>query len=178
LFSRWFVKTWKRWFKAVVQWRMEMNGWCHLFFDTFPQGIFRMIRDGNFADHRTFRKATRETFERYGFLKRELALIGWRSPFSRIICRQDIVDTMLRNYVHDFNFFMQCAEEFEVIYSNRKSSAEESCLAVPMKWHACRLFGAIDKSVLGMCGCACTEIDCVCLHKCMAIRNLVHISAQ
>jgi hypothetical protein len=27
---------------------------------------FRMIRDGDFADHETFQKDTRETFEKYG----------------------------------------------------------------------------------------------------------------
>jgi hypothetical protein len=40
-----------------------------------PQGIFRMIRDGGLADHGTFRKATKEIFERYNFLKRALAMI-------------------------------------------------------------------------------------------------------
>jgi hypothetical protein len=37
---------------------------------------FCMIRDGDFADHGTFQKATRETFEKYGFLKRVVILIG------------------------------------------------------------------------------------------------------
>jgi hypothetical protein len=32
-----------------------------------PQRIFRMIRDGDFADHGAFQKAAREIFERYGF---------------------------------------------------------------------------------------------------------------
>jgi hypothetical protein len=41
-----------------------------------PQGVFRMIRDSDFADHETFQKGTRETFERYGFLKRVLVSIG------------------------------------------------------------------------------------------------------
>jgi hypothetical protein len=42
----------------------------------FTPRNFRMIRDGDFADHGAFQKATRETFERYGFLKRALVLIG------------------------------------------------------------------------------------------------------
>jgi hypothetical protein len=41
-----------------------------------PQGILGMIRDGDFADHGIVQKATRETFKRYGFLKRALVLIG------------------------------------------------------------------------------------------------------
>jgi hypothetical protein len=36
--------------------------------------------------------------------------------------------SMLRNYAHHFDFFVQCAEEFEAMCSNRKSSAEESHL--------------------------------------------------
>jgi hypothetical protein len=40
------------------------------------QGIFRMIRAVDFANYGTFQKATREIFERYGFLKRALVLIG------------------------------------------------------------------------------------------------------
>jgi hypothetical protein len=35
---------------------------------------------------------------------------------------------MLRNDAHDFDFFVQCAEEFEAMCSNRKSSAEDSRL--------------------------------------------------
>jgi hypothetical protein len=35
---------------------------------------------------------------------------------------------MLRNYAHDFDFVVQCAEEFEAMCSNRKSYAEESRL--------------------------------------------------
>jgi hypothetical protein len=35
---------------------------------------------------------------------------------------------MLRNYAHDFDFFVQRAEEFEAMCSNRKSSAEVSRL--------------------------------------------------
>jgi hypothetical protein len=35
-----------------------------------------MIRDGDFADHWTFQKASRETFKKYGFLKRALVVIG------------------------------------------------------------------------------------------------------
>jgi hypothetical protein len=35
---------------------------------------------------------------------------------------------MPRNYAHDFDLFVQCAEEFEAICSNRKSSGEESPL--------------------------------------------------
>jgi hypothetical protein len=35
-----------------------------------------MIRNGDFADHGTFQKATMKTFENYGFLKRALVLIG------------------------------------------------------------------------------------------------------
>jgi hypothetical protein len=63
---------------------------------------------------------------------------------------------MLRNYAHDFDFFVQYAEEFEAMCSNRKSSAEESRLIgvdeiTSMKARACCLFGAIGKSVLCMC---------------------------
>jgi hypothetical protein len=41
-----------------------------------PQGIFRMIRDSDFADNRTFQKAIRITFERDCVWKRALVLIG------------------------------------------------------------------------------------------------------
>jgi hypothetical protein len=59
-----------------------------------PQGIFHMIRNGDFANHGTFQKSTRETFKRYDFLKGTLVLIGWRSPISRAICTQNRVDTL------------------------------------------------------------------------------------
>jgi hypothetical protein len=36
--------------------------------------------------------------------------------------------TMLRNYAHDFDCFVQCVKEFEAMCSNRKSSDEESRL--------------------------------------------------
>jgi hypothetical protein len=45
-------------------------------FKLLPQKIFRVIREGNFADYGTFQKAAKETFERYGFLKRALVLTG------------------------------------------------------------------------------------------------------
>jgi hypothetical protein len=45
-------------------------------FILLPQGIFRMIRDGDFADYGAFQKATRETIKRDGCLKRALVLIG------------------------------------------------------------------------------------------------------
>jgi hypothetical protein len=33
------------------------------------QGIFRMIRDGDFVDHETFQKATKQTSKNFGFWK-------------------------------------------------------------------------------------------------------------
>jgi hypothetical protein len=41
-----------------------------------PQEIFHMIRNGSFADHKTFQKATKETLENHRVLKRALVLIG------------------------------------------------------------------------------------------------------
>jgi hypothetical protein len=52
------------------------NGFGAWFFILLPQVIFRMIRDGRFADNGTFQKATSEPFESYGFLKRALVVIG------------------------------------------------------------------------------------------------------
>jgi hypothetical protein len=81
-------------------------------------------------------------------------------------------------------FFMQCAEEFEAMCSNRKSSAEEprrigvdeitsmKITCMPFMW------GYRQIRFVHVCTCACTEIDLVCLHMCMAMRNLVHISAR
>jgi hypothetical protein len=38
------------------------------------------------------------------------------------------VIAILWNYAHDFDFFVQCAEEFEAMCNNKKNSAEESRL--------------------------------------------------
>jgi hypothetical protein len=49
-------------------------------------------------------------------------------PFLGFTLVVNNVFPLLRNYVHDFDRFVQCAEEFEAMCSNRKSSAEELCL--------------------------------------------------
>jgi hypothetical protein len=63
--------------------------------------------------------------------------------------------------------------------SNRKSSEEESRLIgvdeityMPFVW------GYRQIRFVHVCTRACTEIDSVCLHMCMAMRNLVHIPAR
>jgi hypothetical protein len=75
-------------------------------------------------------------------------------------------------------FFLQCAGEFEAMCSHRKSSAEELRL-IGVDEITCRTFVCVDWQIrfVYVCTCACTEIDLVCLHMCMAMHNLVHISA-
>jgi hypothetical protein len=84
---------------------------------------------------------------------------------------------MLRNYEHDFDFFVQCAEAFEEMYSHQNSSTEESRL-IDVDEITCMPFVYVYRQVrfVYVCTCACTEIDLVCLHSCM--HNLVHISAR
>jgi hypothetical protein len=76
-------------------------------------------------------------------------------------------------------FLVQCAEEFEAMYSNRKSSAEESRLigvdeitCMPFVWRYWQIL------FVHVCTCACTEIDLVCLYMCTAMNSLVYISAR
>jgi hypothetical protein len=86
---------------------------------------------------------------------------------------------MLRNHAHDFDFFVQCAEEFEAMCSNKNSSAEELDL-IGVDEITCRPFiwRYWQMCIVHVCTCACTEIDFVCLHMCMAMHNLVHISTR
>jgi hypothetical protein len=73
---------------------------------------------------------------------------------------------------------VQCAEEFEAMCSNRKSSAEESrFIGVDETTYMQFIWGYRQIRFVHVCTCACTEIDLVCLHMCMAMHNLVHISA-
>jgi hypothetical protein len=83
--------------------------------------------------------------------------------------------TLLRNYAREFDFFVQCAEEFEAMCSNRKSSAEESRL-IGVDEITCMPFVCAYRQTrcVHVCTCACTEIDLACLHMCMAM----HISAR
>jgi hypothetical protein len=78
---------------------------------------------------------------------------------------------MLWNYAHEFDFFVQCAEEFEAMCSKRKSSAEEWRL-IGVDEITCMPFVYVYRQIrfVHMCTYACTEID-------LAMHDLVHISA-
>jgi hypothetical protein len=82
-------------------------------------------------------------------------------------------------YAHDFDFFGQCADEFEAMCRNRKSSAEEPRLIGAHEITCIRfIWGYRQIRFVHVWTCACTEIDLVCLLMCMAMQNLVHISAR
>jgi hypothetical protein len=74
---------------------------------------------------------------------------------------------------------MHCAEEFEGICSNKRSSAEEPRLTCVDEITCMKfIWGYQQIRFMHVRTCACTEIDLVCLHMSMAMHNLVHISAR